>query len=95
MDLEEIEAYWRIEFEERILPYYLSHLDLCHYCGITVYNLSEHEQMTGEKKSHKVEKTIDHIIPTSKGGCNGKHNKVIACRSCNSKKGNKLNYVHT
>ena len=32
----------------------------------------------------------DHVIPISKGGNNTKENIVPACRSCNSKKGNKI-----
>lgn len=31
--------------------------------------------------------TIDHVIPESKGGLTEPHNLVIACKSCNSKKG--------
>jgi 5-methylcytosine-specific restriction endonuclease McrA len=34
--------------------------------------------------------TRDHIIPISKGGNNTKENVVPACRSCNSKKYNKI-----
>jgi len=34
--------------------------------------------------------TRDHIIPLTKGGNNVKENIIPACRSCNSKKNNKL-----
>jgi 5-methylcytosine-specific restriction endonuclease McrA len=33
--------------------------------------------------------TMDHVIPISKGGEHSKENVVPACRSCNSKKGNR------
>lgn len=36
--------------------------------------------------------TRDHVIPISKGGDNVKENIVPACRSCNSKKYNKILY---
>ncbi len=34
--------------------------------------------------------TIDHVVPKSKGGDESFHNLVVACSSCNTKKGNKL-----
>lgn len=34
--------------------------------------------------------TIDHVIPKSKGGDDSWENLVVACVSCNTKKGNKL-----
>jgi len=39
--------------------------------------------------------TIDHIIPTSRGGKNTFENCVAACRPCNNKKGNRTpNEIH-
>lgn len=34
--------------------------------------------------------TVDHRIPLSKGGENKFHNMVLACRSCNMNKANKI-----
>ncbi len=48
----------------------------CAYCGVEF----EIENLP----------TKDHIIPLSKGGQNTKENIVPACRSCNSKKNNKM-----
>lgn len=48
----------------------------CAYCGCG-FTLFDRE-------------TRDHIIPISKGGNNIKENIVPACRSCNSKKHNKI-----
>ena len=33
--------------------------------------------------------TVEHITPVSKGGNNGVHNLAIACKSCNSRRGNR------
>ena len=48
----------------------------CAYCGkeFTLFN----------------RETRDHVIPISKGGNNVKENVVPACKSCNSKKNNKI-----
>ena len=37
-----------------------------------------------------VEPNIDHVIPLSRGGSNGMSNLKVACKKCNSIKGNKL-----
>ena len=34
--------------------------------------------------------TIDHVLPRSRGGEDSWENLVVACSSCNTKKGNKL-----
>ena len=46
-----------------------------------------------ENKSSKRSEvfSIDHVIPRSKGGPDFVWNLVVCCKSCNSKKGNKLN----
>jgi 5-methylcytosine-specific restriction endonuclease McrA len=38
----------------------------------------------------KYQRTIDHVIPLSRGGLDTLKNKVWACRSCNSQKKNHL-----
>lgn len=35
------------------------------------------------------EKSLDHLIPVSKGGLHAIHNVVVCCRSCNYAKGDK------
>lgn len=47
----------------------------CQYCGV---------------RPAKEELTIDHIIPRSRGGKSTWENIVLACQSCNAKKGNRL-----
>ena len=49
----------------------------CCYCGC---------KMT-EQANHKNSATIDHVLPKSKGGANHPDNYVIACYSCNTKRG--------
>ena len=48
----------------------------CVYCGKDLFDLFD--------------TTRDHIIPISKGGNNTKENVVPSCRSCNTKKYNKI-----
>lgn len=38
--------------------------------------------------------SVDHIIALFNGGTNSFSNMQILCRSCNSKKGSKLNYIY-
>lgn len=48
---------------------------LCYYCG---------------EKFAKAELTMDHVVPISRGGKSTKHNCVVCCKACNSKKGHQL-----
>lgn len=47
---------------------------LCFYCGCAVTH-------------NDPERTLDHVIPKSKGGSNRMWNLVLSCKSCNKKKG--------
>lgn len=40
-------------------------------------------------KRDDVPLTVDHVVPLSKGGLHVRENVVAACKSCNSKKGNR------
>lgn len=51
----------------------------CVYCGVEVTNSPGKPQPTSA--------TCDHFIPRSKGGHDGKSNKVLACYGCNQAKG--------
>ena len=59
---------------------------ICQYCGI----VCDTNKINKNKKNYI---TIDCIIPMSKGGAYEPSNCVTACRSCNSKKGDKLNIL--
>lgn len=39
------------------------------------------------KKMHPDERTVEHIIPRSKGGSNHRANLTRSCKPCNSKRG--------
>lgn len=47
----------------------------CGYCGILMTGKGLHQE------------TVDHVIPLSRGGSNAPDNLVLACRSCNARKG--------
>ena len=47
---------------------------ICFYCQATLTDAS---------------RSVDHLIPTSKGGRNTKENKVQCCKKCNHDKGKK------
>ena len=48
----------------------------CTYCGLGGRDFHVWRQLT-----------IDHLIPTSKGGSNEPKNKVVSCTRCNTLKG--------
>ncbi|MFT7460133.1 MAG: hypothetical protein ACI909_002821 [Planctomycetota bacterium] len=54
---------------------FLRDAHLCMYCG---------------KQYHESHLTRDHVIPISKGGKDRWLNVVAACRSCNTRKGNRI-----
>lgn len=51
----------------------------CRYCG--------HEVFRAKKGGTRL--TIDHVTPISRGGSNWADNRVVACDTCNDKKGNR------
>ena len=53
--------------------------NMCIYCG--------------RKFGEDLPPTLDHIIPLSKGGEHTRENAQMLCRSCNSKKSAKLDYI--
>lgn len=55
--------------------------DRCHYCQCTMDFVH-----TG-RPWPSVKATVDHVIPISKGGAHSLDNAVLACWSCNSRKG--------
>ena len=71
------QASWAREASREPIPLklryevYKKYDDYCTYC---------HVRFRGDK-------TIDHVIPVSRGGSNDIENLVVCCRSCNSTKG--------
>ena len=51
----------------------------CAYCGMGLPRI---------KRLGKVQATVDHFIPLSKGGQNARSNRVLACFDCNMAKDN-------
>lgn len=59
----------------------------CQCCGIKV-----HDRSTGDWNTHD-KAHIDHIIPVAKGGNYEPDNLQTLCRTCNLKKGKKLEHI--
>lgn len=56
------------------------HNNKCHYCDREVNRILGHPLMA----------TKDHIVPKSYGGANNLSNYVLACSTCNNKRGQQL-----
>lgn len=50
--------------------------EFCEYCGVEL------------RRGHN--RTVDHLVPRSKGGSNAKENRVLACSFCNLLKGDRM-----
>lgn len=59
----------------------------CRYCGIVCIDLPAHVKYSGISWPDNL-RSIDHIIPRSRGGQSTLENLVIACNRCNRRKGN-------
>lgn len=53
----------------------------CCWCG----------EKCNEHKNHDLEATIEHVIPKDRGGSGHRRNLVMACRRCNTIRGNDIN----
>lgn len=56
----------------------------CYWCGVLVkYHV----------RNHPDQATRDHLTPKSKGGTHGRKNIVVACWTCNTKRGSDMTWV--
>lgn len=60
----------------------------CHYCNKK--NLKEEVDESSGKRELSRLATIDHIVPRSKGGTDDESNLVVACFTCNQRKGDSI-----
>lgn len=68
------------EYRDQVKNRLLSRDPRCYWCGLEL----------GRGIGDERWPTIDHRIPTSKGGTNSQDNLVLACLKCNRDKGNKM-----
>lgn len=61
----------------------------CHFSRRNLYKRDNYACQYCSKKLPSSELTIDHVMPTSRGGHSTWENCVLACVSCNSKKANR------
>jgi 5-methylcytosine-specific restriction endonuclease McrA len=59
----------------------------CHYCQVPTI-------VDPEPAQRFCERTLDHVVPLSRGGAETLANVVLACRSCNSRKGTRPQYQY-
>lgn len=67
----------------------------CVYCGKPMMSISDLEKFDYEagKRLPADFPTLDHVTPRSEGGRTVLDNLVVACATCNNKKGNQATYV--
>ena len=63
---------------------------LCAICGKRCRWDDKQELAAGTIVTYKDYPSVDHIVPLSKGGKHAWDNVQLACRSCNSRKGNRF-----
>ncbi len=59
----------------------------CHYCQVPTI-------VDPDAMSTYRERTLDHVVPLSRGGADTLENVVLACRSCNARKGVRPQYQY-
>lgn len=57
---------------------------------LTLRNLFMRDRGVCQWCRNRAGETVDHVIPTSRGGGNIWENVVLACKSCNNRKGDRL-----
>ena len=58
---------------------------VCALCGKVVHSLASRKSLG--MRSHKSKASIDHIVPTSKGGANDPSNFRLVHMGCNARRG--------
>lgn len=60
----------------------------CHYCRGEMIRPEHDRTPSGSRRPGKLA-TRDHLLPRSRGGSDQPHNLVLACSTCNAKKGDR------
>lgn len=58
----------------------------CYWCA-RILNLARYG-IAHQRGQHPFDPTLDHLVPASRGGTRARQNLVLACRRCNSIRGN-------